>query len=75
MTSEELETKILTNIFLGDLNNEWIQSKTEDLSNMAECIIEVFPKDAKTIDEVKSFIVEEGVMGSIFYKFKRKSKE
>ncbi len=74
MTSDELQVEIIEKIFLGDRDG-WTHEKIEDLSNLASCVFEVFPPDAKTIDDVKSFTVDEQVMGSLFYTFKRKSKE
>lgn len=73
MINDDLKTQIVDDIFLGD-RTEWSYSKTQDLSNLAGVDIEVFPPGAETIDEVESFSVDEGVMGSIFYKFERKPK-
>jgi hypothetical protein len=74
MTSDKLQTELLDKVFLSDRNG-WTHSKIEDLSNLAASVFEVFPKDAKTIGEVESFTVDEEVLGSIFYTFKRKIKE
>ena len=74
MTSDELQDQIIEKIFIGDRDG-WAYEKNEDLSNMAACVFEVFPPDAKTIDDVESFTVDEQVIGSVFYTFKRKLKE
>lgn len=74
MTSDEIQDEIIENIFFGD-RDDWTYKKIQDLSNMAGCVVEVFPPDAKDLKSVEWFTVQEDLMGSNFYTFKRKSKE
>jgi len=74
MSPDELQDELIEEIFFGDRDG-WIHTKVQDLSNMSGCVIEVFPPDAKDLNSVEWFRVQEDVMGSNVYTFKRKSKE
>jgi len=74
MSPDELQDELIENVFFGD-RDSWTHKKIQDLSNMGGCIVEVSPPDAKDIKSVESFKVQEDIMGSNLYTFKRKSKE
>jgi len=70
--SEDIDKEIFDIIFNEKHSNEWdLTEPTYDLSNIGGLDITIYPKDAKTIEEVESFEVKEDVHGSIFWSCKR----
>ena len=60
----ELENQLI-DLFL-DKRNDWKCSKPEyDLDNVSGVKVIIDPENAKSLDEVESFIVEEEVIGDV----------
>jgi hypothetical protein len=74
--SQELKENIFNLWFGTEFANFWSSSSPDyDLDHISELKFEIEPEDAKNINEVKSFTVEEEVMGSIRTTYMRKSNE
>lgn len=71
MSNEELLKELVEMFITGIYKGAWKSTRIEDLSNLSGVDIKIFPENAKNIDEVKSFEINEDVQGTITYKFKR----
>ena len=67
-------TKNIFDLWLSKtFSDSWISSSPDyDLDNIGEFQVEIEPEDAKHINEIKSFTVDEEIMGSIRTTYTRK---
>lgn len=75
MIDGDLKDDIIEEIYLNN-NPDWIGTRKPNLDHIDYCAhidIEIEPKDAKTLDEVKSFTVSQDIMGCHVYEYKRQS--
>jgi hypothetical protein len=73
-TSDKLKEDIFNLWFGTGFINFWSSSSPDyDLDHIGELKFEIEPEDAKSINEIKSFTVEEEVMGSIRTTYTRKT--
>jgi hypothetical protein len=69
-----LKEQLMNIIFKeSDPSDIWEEPlKEHELKNCGGFDIEIFPKNATTIDEVESFILKEEIKGTITYKYRKK---
>lgn len=75
MDFEDFEDELLNIFFEGGHINWKSFEPDRDLDIIGGLELQIEPKDAKHIDEIKEFTVVEDVMGSISTTFKRKKIE
>ncbi len=72
--SQKLKEDIFELWFSVTFNNFWSRSSPDyDLVPIGELEVEIDPENAKNINEVESFTIDQDVMGSIKTVYTRKS--
>lgn len=75
MTIDENLKEQLINIYFFDDNECWIESEPDfEVSDCAHIEVSVNPEDARSLNEIESFIISRDVMGCKVTTFKRKNK-